>query len=99
MNCTQVVETMPAVTTISTTTMPTPTTPIACGVMLPMACRPRSGWISAPAPTLTLPLSPVEAGVYIGALTLPAAGRWLVELRLLQDGAVHYHSTREVVLP
>lgn len=53
----------------------------------------------APAPTLTLPLSPVEAGVYIGALTLPAAGRWLVELRLLQDGAVHYHSTREVVLP
>lgn len=53
----------------------------------------------AAAPALTLPLSAVEAGVYIGSLTLPAAGRWLVELRLRQDGEVHYHSTQEVVAP
>ena len=53
----------------------------------------------APAPTLTLPLNAVEAGVYIGALTPPAAGRWLVELRLLQDAEVRYHSTQELIAP
>ena len=53
----------------------------------------------APAPTLTLPLNPVEAGVYIGALTPPAAGSWLVELRLLQDAEVRYRSTQELIAP
>ena len=45
MNCTQVVETMPAVTTISVTATPTRITPAACG-------SPRSGWINEPAPTI-----------------------------------------------
>ncbi len=53
----------------------------------------------AVAPALTLPLSTVEAGVYVGVLNLPAAGRWLVELRLLRDGEVHYHGTQELVVP
>jgi len=37
--------------------------------------------------------------VYVGALKVPAAGRWLVELRLLRDGEVHYHGTQELVVP
>ena len=45
MNCTQVVLTMPAVATITVTTTPTRPTPTHCG-------RPRSGLISAPAPTI-----------------------------------------------
>ena len=45
MNCTQVVETMPAVTTISVTATPTRTTPTDCG-------KPNSGVISEPAPTI-----------------------------------------------
>ncbi len=52
-----------------------------------------------PAPVLTLPLDAAGAGVYSGALALPAAGRWLVDLRLMQDGELHYHSTRELVAP
>lgn len=50
-------------------------------------------------PALTLPLDAVEAGVYIGALTLPAAGRWLVELRLVEGSELRYQSTHEVVTP
>jgi nitrogen fixation protein FixH len=50
-------------------------------------------------PALTLSLEAVEAGVYIGALTLPAAGRWLAELRLTQGDELRYHSTRELVTP
>ena len=45
MNCTQVVETMPAVTTIMVTTTPTRITPTVCG-------RPNSGTIRSPAPTI-----------------------------------------------
>ncbi len=53
----------------------------------------------APRPTSTLTLEAVEAGVYIGALSLPAAGRWLVEVEVRQGGAAGYHSTREIVAP
>ena len=45
MNWTHVVETMPAVTTMSVTTTPTRITPAVCG-------RPNSGVISDPAPTI-----------------------------------------------
>jgi nitrogen fixation protein FixH len=51
----------------------------------------------AAAPSLTLPLNAVDAGVYSGSLTLPAPGRWLVELRLMRGGEVHYHSIQELV--
>ena len=47
-------------------------------------------------PTLTLPLTAVEAGVYSGVLTLPATGRWLIEIRLMQDGKLRYHSIQEL---
>ncbi len=53
----------------------------------------------ATAPALTLPLSAGEAGVYVGVLTLPAAGRWVAELQLKRDSAVRYHSTQELVAP
>lgn len=53
----------------------------------------------APAPAAALPLSGVEPGVYIGALAFPAAGRWLVDLRLSENGEVRYHATREVIVP
>lgn len=53
----------------------------------------------AATPALTLSLDTVEAGVYIGALTLPAAGRWLAELRLNQGGELRYHSTLELLTP
>lgn len=53
----------------------------------------------AVAPTLTLPLDTVEAGVYSGALTLPGDGRWLVELRLMRDGKLHYHDIQELLTP
>lgn len=55
--------------------------------------------LGATAPAIVLPLSRVEAGVYIGTLSLPAAGRWLAKLNLLQDGVVHYQSTRELAVP
>ena len=45
MNCTHVVDTMPAVTTMSVTATPTRITPTACG-------RPSSGTIRSPAPTI-----------------------------------------------
>lgn len=53
----------------------------------------------AAAPTLTVPLDPVEAGVYTGTLTVPGGGRWLVELRLTRDGTLHYHDIRELLMP
>jgi nitrogen fixation protein FixH len=53
----------------------------------------------AVAPVLTLALDEIEAGVYIGSLTLPATGRWLVDVQLKQDGDVHYHSIQELVAP
>ena len=45
MNWTQVVDTMPAVTTINVTATPTSTTPTQCG-------SPKSGTIRSPAPTI-----------------------------------------------
>ena len=45
MNCTQVVDTIPAVTTMSVTATPTRITPTAWG-------SPRSGMIRSPAPTI-----------------------------------------------
>lgn len=45
MNCTHVVDTMPAVTTIVVTTTPTSRTPAQCG-------KPSSGCTSTPAPTI-----------------------------------------------
>jgi hypothetical protein len=50
-------------------------------------------------PALTLPLSALDAGIYGGVLSLPASGRWLVELRLQRDSKVHYQHTQELVAP
>lgn len=52
----------------------------------------------AAAHALTADLQAVEPGVYVGAVTLPAAGRWLAEVRLLQDGETRHQSTRELVV-
>lgn len=49
--------------------------------------------------TGTLVLEPAEAGVYIGALALPAGGRWLAEVRLSQGKETGYHGTQEIVAP
>lgn len=46
----------------------------------------------------TLTLGAGSPGEYSGVLELPAAGRWLAELRLQRDGAVHYRDTRELVV-
>jgi len=46
--------------------------------------------------SLSLPLASAEAGVYTGVLTLPAKGRWLLELRLMQDGKLYYHTIQEL---
>jgi nitrogen fixation protein FixH len=50
-------------------------------------------------PALTLPLDALDAGTYGGVLHLPAGGRWLLELRLLRDGKLHFRSTQEVIAP
>jgi nitrogen fixation protein FixH len=50
-------------------------------------------------PTLILPLKTQEAGVYTGVLTLPATGRWLLEMRLMQDGKLYNHSIQELTAP
>jgi nitrogen fixation protein FixH len=47
-------------------------------------------------PSLSLPLAAAEAGVYTGVLTLPAKGRWLLEMRLMQDGKLYYHTIQEL---
>lgn len=51
------------------------------------------------APVLTLPLSEAEPGVYLGVLSLPASGRWLLELRLKQDDVLRYRSMHELAAP
>jgi nitrogen fixation protein FixH len=51
----------------------------------------------ASVPESTQSLSLVETGVYVGALTLPAGGRWLVEVRLLRKGEVLHRNTQELV--
>lgn len=48
---------------------------------------------------LTVPLPELDAGVYGGVLQLPESGRWLVELRLSREGALHYQHTQELVMP
>ena len=48
---------------------------------------------------LTLPLAELDAGVYGGALHLPANGRWLAELRLSREHILHYQHTQELVMP
>lgn len=53
----------------------------------------------AAAPVLTMPLSAVDPGIYMGSLVLPARGRWLLKLRLMQDDALLYQSTQELVAP
>ncbi len=50
-------------------------------------------------PTLFLPLTANEAGVYTATLSLPSAGRWLLELQIKQNGIVHFHNIQEVVAP
>lgn len=51
----------------------------------------------ASATALKVNLQAVEPGVYVGAVNLPASGRWIAELRLSQDGGLRFQSTREVV--
>lgn len=48
---------------------------------------------------LTLPLVVADAGLYRGALTLPSAGRWLAELRLMQHDQLSYRRNLELVVP
>lgn len=55
--------------------------------------------LGAAQPTLELGLDARAAGVYEGLLALPAAGRWVVDVRLLRDGIQYYHATREVLAP
>ncbi len=53
----------------------------------------------APAAHARLPLQAAGAGVYVGNLTLPEKGRWIVELRLAQGDQTRYRDSRELVLP
>lgn len=55
--------------------------------------------LGAPAPVSKQTLSVVETGVYLGTLTLPAGGRWLVEVSLLRRGQVLHRSTQELLAP
>jgi nitrogen fixation protein FixH len=50
----------------------------------------------ATVPAQTLSLEAGGAGVYLGVLTLPDAGRWLLEVRLLREGVLQYRSIHEV---
>jgi nitrogen fixation protein FixH len=45
--------------------------------------------------SLSLPLAARSAGVYSGVLTLPSKGRWLLEVRLMRDSKLHYHTIQE----
>ena len=51
----------------------------------------------AATPTRVLTLPAIEPGVYADTVTLPATGRWLIELRLKQGGKVQFHSIQERV--
>jgi nitrogen fixation protein FixH len=53
----------------------------------------------SPAAQASLPLQAAGAGVYVGELTLPEKGRWIVELQLAQGDRTHYRDSRELVLP
>lgn len=52
---------------------------------------------ATPAVAVSLPMK--EAGVYGGVLTLPAGGRWLVDLKLVAAGKTQYHSVQELSAP
>lgn len=51
----------------------------------------------ATAAVLSVSLESVEAGVYGGTVVLPSPGRWLLELRLKQNGVEHFHTIQEWV--
>ena len=53
----------------------------------------------APLAHARLPLQAAGAGVYVGNLTLPEKGRWIVELQLAQGDRMRYRDSRELVLP
>jgi nitrogen fixation protein FixH len=53
----------------------------------------------APAAHVRLPLRAAGAGVYVGDLTLPEKGRWIVELRLSQGDQARYRDSRELLVP
>ena len=53
----------------------------------------------AATPTRFLTLPATAPGVYADTVTLPATGRWLIELRLKQGGTVQFHSIQERVAP
>ncbi len=47
--------------------------------------------------TMVLSLKEQAPGLYEGTLSLPSSGRWLVDVRLLQNGEMHFHNIRELV--
>lgn len=53
----------------------------------------------APRPTSTLVLAAGAPGEYSGVLVVPAAGRWIADLRLISGGKVGFHSAKELVAP
>lgn len=53
----------------------------------------------APAAHARLPLQAAGAGVYVGNVTLPEKGRWIVELRLAHGEQTRYRDSRELVVP
>lgn len=53
----------------------------------------------AAAPAVVVPLRMLAGGVYGGVLTLPAGGRWLVDLKLARGGKTQFHSVQELVTP
>ncbi len=58
-------------------------------------------WLSRPgatAPTQALRLAARGAGEYGGVLELPAAGRWIIELRLHRDAALRYSASQELMV-
>lgn len=48
--------------------------------------------------TQILRLAPRASGEYGSVLELPAAGRWVVELRLHRDGALRYSASQELMV-
>ncbi|MEQ1593184.1 MAG: FixH family protein [Thiobacillaceae bacterium] len=46
-----------------------------------------------------IPLAQIAVGEYGAVLDLPASGRWLIELRLMQDEHLSYRESREVMRP
>ena len=53
----------------------------------------------ATAPAGRQALAASDAGVYQGALALPAAGRWLVDTRLYLGDELRHHGTQEINQP